>query len=135
MREPYIRTASIIATIILVCLCIFQLLLILGVPLGHAVWGGKYEVLPLSLRVGSFVSIIIYIISIFMILSKSIIKNKYSDTRFVQIGLWVFVILFLLSALANLASKSLWERYLMTPLAIILGVGIFFVARYKEHNK
>lgn len=101
-------------------------------PLGYASWGGKYKVLPLNLRVGSFVSIIIYAFAIFIVLSKSVIKSRYSNAKIVHVGLWVFVVLFLISALSNLASKSLWERYLMAPLAIILCLGFFFVARYKK---
>lgn len=131
MKISYIRTTSIIATFILVCLSIFQLLLILGMPIGYAAWGGKYKVLPLNLRIGSIISIIIYVIAIYTILSKSGIKYKHTNTKFVSIATWIFAILFYISASLNFTSVSAWERYLMGPLAIVLASSFLMVARYK----
>ncbi len=42
------------------CLAVFQALLAAGAPLGRYAWGGQAEVLPLRLRIGSAVSIVLY---------------------------------------------------------------------------
>lgn len=137
MKASYIRTTSIIATFILVCLSIFQLLLILGMPLGYAAWGGKYEVLPLNLRIGSIISIMIYIIAIYTILSKSGIVHKHTNTKFVNIAMWVFAVLFIISAFLNFASQRVWERSIMSSLSILLGLSFLRVAKSKgmEYSK
>ncbi len=115
----------------LICLCMFQLLLIFGIPLGYAAWGGKYKVLPLNLRIGSLVSIIIYVTAIYTILSKSGIKDKHINTKFVSIAIWIFAILFIISAFLNFTSKSIWERSIMSTLSIILGLLFLLVAKSK----
>lgn len=137
MKASYIRATSIIATFILVCLSIFQLLLILGMPLGYAAWGGKYKVLPLNLRIGSLISIIIYVIAIYTILSKSGIIYKHTNIKFVNIATWVFAILFIISAFLNFASQRVWERFIMSSLSILLGLSFLRVAKSKgmEHSK
>lgn len=127
-----IRIAPVIATTILVCLIVFQLLLIFGIPLGYAAWGSEYKVLPLNLRIGSFISIVIYVTAIYTILSKSGIKDKHTNTEFVSITIWIFAILFIISAFLNFASKSIWERSIMSALSIILGLLFILVARSKR---
>ena len=47
---------------LLAALTAFQLLLILGAPLGRFAWGGQHEVLPRGLRVGSAFSIVLFYI-------------------------------------------------------------------------
>lgn len=41
-------------------LAVFQVLLIVGFPLGRFAWGGHNEVLPARLRLGSALSVLIY---------------------------------------------------------------------------
>ncbi len=42
--------------------------------------------------------------------------------------LWCYVGLFALSALANLASLSPWERFVMAPVAVLLAACCLIVA-------
>jgi len=44
--------AAIIATVILVLLMYFQVVLAVWLPLGQAAWGGEHRVLPAALRQG-----------------------------------------------------------------------------------
>src|SRR3954452_9080085 len=55
-----ITPAAVVASVVLTGLAIFQVLLAAGRPLGRFAWGGRNEVLPARLRVGSVVSICLY---------------------------------------------------------------------------
>ena len=65
------KYAAILASIILFSVLCFQILLILGKPLGEYAWGGKYKVLPTKLRVSSVISSIIYILCALIILENA----------------------------------------------------------------
>ncbi|HYD92377.1 MAG TPA: hypothetical protein VEA37_12925, partial [Flavobacterium sp.] len=92
-----------IATAVLVGLGVFQLLLIFGLPLGKAAWGGLYTVLPLGLRFGSASSIIIYFIAIYAIRTRAGLRQTSPNSKFARIGTWFFGIFFLLGVLLNVA--------------------------------
>lgn len=110
------------ACFILALLAIFQIALIAGTPLGHYAWGGKYDVLPLKMRIGSTVSIVIYIVIAMIILANvGIIPTSISDT-ILETGLWVLVVYFSLGIAMNGVSRSIRERVVMTPVALILAL-------------
>ena len=44
-------------------------------------------------------------------------------------GTWILVVVLAVGAVMNAASSSPWERYLWAPLALVLAVLCFFVAR------
>lgn len=96
----------------------FQILLVCGAPLGRFAWGGQHEVLPPRLRVGSSVSLIIYALIGWVILSRA----GQDGGRHGVLGLatWVIAGFFLLGAAGNLASRSRPERVVMTPVALAL---------------
>ena len=54
--------AAIAAAVILGGLAAFQLALALGAPYGRFAWGGRYAVLPTPLRVGSLVTMVVYVL-------------------------------------------------------------------------
>lgn len=49
-------------TVVLALLALFQIALALGAPLGRFAWGGQHRVLPPRLRVGSAVSVLVYVL-------------------------------------------------------------------------
>lgn len=113
-----VGTIVFLATIFI--LAAFQVLLVLGLPLGEFAWGGQHKVLPRNLRVGSIISIGIYGIFIAIFLSKvgavSIISNEAVNNI-------LFVVMtgyFALGTFVNLISRSKKERLLMTPVAFLL---------------
>jgi hypothetical protein len=53
-------TAAIIFGVITIGLAMFQLNLAFGAPWGSLAWGGQHERLPMPLRIGSGVSILVY---------------------------------------------------------------------------
>jgi hypothetical protein len=119
------RWAVLFVTIILSLLAIFQLLLALGLPLGRAAWGGQHEVLPVSLRIGSLVAIVIYAVVVLSIRAR----NRNERSRFGRYGAWIFGIYFAFGVLLNVASSSPWERFLMAPVSGVLAVLLLLIAR------
>ncbi|RKR30211.1 hypothetical protein [Arthrobacter oryzae] len=100
-------------------LAVFQVLLIIGLPLGRFAWGGKDEVLPARLRVGSAVSILIYAAFAAVALDRSGLVTVLPAPADV-VAMWVIAAYLLLSVLPNLASKSRDERRLMVPASLVL---------------
>jgi len=49
---------------------------------------------------------------------------------FIRASLRIMTALFFLGTLMNLASQSYWERVIMTPLALILAICFFILARH-----
>jgi hypothetical protein len=91
-------------------LAAFQLLLAAGAPLGHAAWGGEHAHLTAAQRIGSGVSVLVFLVAI------AIIRRGYHR------GALALAALMTLSALANVASSSAWERFLLAPAALVLAV-------------
>ena len=100
-------------------LAVFQVLLIIGLPLGRFAWGGQSDVLPARLRVGSAVSIMIYAAFAAVALDRSGLVAVLPAPADVVV-MWVIAAYLLLSVLPNLASKSREERRLMVPASLVL---------------
>lgn len=131
MSSALERRAAITLTIFLIGLITFQLLLALGLPLGRAAWGGYYVTLPMVLRLGSLVSAALYVVAIVVALTRAGLGGASSESLFARYGAWAFTVLFLLGVLLNLASRSPWERWIMTPVALLLTLLFYVLARRK----
>ena len=121
--------------LLLLCLAIFQLMLVFGAPIGDYAWGGYYEVLPTKLRIASLSSIAIYLLFAVIIISKSGLKPIITNTRVVNIGFWIVTIYSSLGVLVNLASRNYHERYTMTLVSLLLSVSCWtiLVVSKKSH--
>ena len=103
MRNPAIvRAAAIAATVGFAGLAVFQVLLAAGAPLGEAAWGGTTEgQLSTGLRVGSALSIVVYVVAAALILRRSGLPVRWVSQRVARLGSWALVVLLALGALAN----------------------------------
>ena len=100
----------------------FQLLLVLGFPLGKAAWGGKYGRLPAGLRIGSAAAVVILLFAAISILEMAGLVLVFHNPGLVRIIVWIFTGFFALNTLGNFVSKSKWEKRIMTPAAFLLCV-------------
>lgn len=100
-------------------LAVFQVLLIIGLPLGRFAWGGQHAVLPARLRVGSAVSILVYAAFATVALDRAALVSFLPAPADV-VAMWVIAAYLLLSVLPNLASKSSDERRVMVPVSLVL---------------
>ena len=124
------EVAAVGATIGFAGLAAFQLLLAAGVPWGEAAWGGAHEgTLPTGLRAGSAISIVVYAVAVAVVLARAGFDVPLVPRPVARFGAWVLVGLLALGALANFASSSPWERYLLGPVSLVLAALCLVVAR------
>jgi hypothetical protein len=120
--------AAIIATVILCLLAVFQLLLIVGLPLGKFAWGGYHTVLPAKLRIASVTSLFLYTFFSLVILENAGVIDFLSGKWVNGPALWILVAYFFLGIFMNGISQSKNEKLLMTPVASLLFVCSLLVA-------
>ncbi|WP_234572265.1 hypothetical protein [Rhodohalobacter sp. 614A] len=97
----------------------FQLLLALGFPYGKLAWGGFYEILPVSLRIGSGIAVFVYSYGIIVLFESAQIIQLLNKPELVEYSVWIFSLQFGLSTIGNLQSKSEMEKKIMTPIGIL----------------
>ena len=112
--------AAIVASIILAGVGVFQAFLAAGAPLGHFAWGGRHRVLPIGFRIASAVAIPLYIGMIVLMLNRAGVISVSNNTGAIRLAAWLLVAYFALGVLMNLASRSRPERYVMTPIVLVL---------------
>lgn len=130
-----VKVLAYIFCFILICLGIFQILLIIGLPLGHYAWGGQHNVLPIGFRIGSVLSLFIYLFFGLVILQRSKLINFFKNQKIVTFGTWFVVGYSFLGILANFASRSKNERLVMGPLVTIMAIISLVIALKTRLNK
>lgn len=123
-----VELLAIFSCAVLLCLAIFQSLLSTGYPLGRFAWGGRHDVLPTKLRIGSAISILLYIFFAVIILSAAGVANIISNEQLTSIAIWVLVAYFFLGVFMNGISQSKLERAVMTPVALCLALSCLLIA-------
>ncbi len=114
--------SAILFTAVIGALCLFQLALALGAPWGRFAWGGQHEGrLPAGYRVGSVAGILVYAVFAGLALDRAGVIRVVPDAVS-QIGMWVVFGVLVLGTLMNLISRSKPERYVMTPVALVLAI-------------
>jgi hypothetical protein len=115
-----LTAAAVLVTVLLVGLAVFQVALACGAPLGHLAWGGQHRVLPTAYRVGSAVSVVVYVLIGWLVWRA---VDQPDDP-----WIWVVTGYFGLGVLMNAASRSRAERLVMTPVALLLALGCLVIA-------
>ena len=128
-ERPVRARAGIVAATGFVCMAGFQIALALGAPLGRAAWGGQSTELQPGLRIASVGSAALDVVAALIILGR--VGSRFSPLppTFCRRGTWVLVGILTLGTLMNLASPSAWERFLQAPIAMVMAVLCFVVAR------
>jgi len=109
-----------VAAVVTGGLAIFQVLLAIGLPVGRAAFGGVHRILPLGLRAASGVAAVVFLVALYVVLARGGLIGTADHSALVRDGIWILVVVFGLSAVANALSKSQWERFLMAPVGIVL---------------
>ena len=120
--------AAIIFTVLIAFLAAFQLALVFGAPLGRFAWGGQNDVLPPRLRRGSIIAVVLYA-------AFSLILLAVSGVLVIPVlgpvgGLlcWMITVYLSFGVVMNALSRSRPERFVMTPVAMILTACALIVA-------
>ena len=111
---------------VLAALAVFQGALIAGAPIGRFAWGGQHDTLPPRLRVGSAVSIVLYLVFAIVILELAGILTMFG-MAFARVAGWVLLGYFALGIVRNGGSRSRQERNLMTPVSLLIAVLVLLV--------
>lgn len=111
----------------LAALAAFQLALVVGAPLGHFAWGGQHRVLPLNLRIGSVIAILLYAAFGAIILQRTG-AIELLPVAVVDVGIWVVAGYLALGIPLNAISRSRAERLTMTPVVAALFALVLLVA-------
>jgi hypothetical protein len=109
-------------------LAVLQLLLIAGLPLGRFAWGGQQDRLSTRLRVAAGLSIVIYGLLAGVGLARLHLITTPVPELVIVIAMWVITAYLCLSVLPNLASKSIHEKRLMTPVSAVLAILALLIA-------
>lgn len=119
--------AALVAVVLLAGLAVLQVCVAAGVPWGRLVWGGAHEVLPTRLRIGSALSVVLYVLFAWLLLARSgwVPGGQHP---FVVVGTWVLLGYFTLGIVMNAISRSRPERAVMTPTCAALAVLTLLVA-------
>ncbi len=119
---------TIISAIIFTFIIILNVLLIFGLPLGELAMGGQYKVLPKKLRVISLFSLFVQIFILLIILQTGGFLPYWFSAQTTKIICLVFAIYLSMNTLMNMFSKSKKERFIMTPLSLIVAVNFWITA-------
>jgi hypothetical protein len=129
LRPKPVRTLGLIAAVGFVAIAVFQAALAFGAPLGRAAWGGTRSHLPPRLRVASGIAVVFWSFAAAVVLARSRVGATFLPDVVARWGTWILVVVSAIGAVMNAASSSPWERYLWAPLALVLAVVCFFLAR------
>ncbi len=108
---------------------LFQLALVLGAPMGEYAFGGQHSgKLPIRFRIGSLVSIGLYLGIAGHVAAQLGLVQKLLPDSLNTVANWAIVGLMLVSLVMNGISRSKKERDLWVPVALLLVASSFIVA-------
>ncbi|NSZ62136.1 hypothetical protein G6L16_002160 [Agrobacterium tumefaciens] len=108
-----------LATLIILALCAFQIVLAAGAPFGRFAWGGEHSVLPVAQRFTSVAAVTVYILAASFPLQKAGLITIW-PAGWVEPGIWIIACTLAVNIGLNAMSRSRAERQVMTPVAAIL---------------
>lgn len=124
--------AAVIAAAVLVAVAGFQLALAGGAPWGDHAFGGRAETsdgrLPSRYRIMSAIAVPILILSSAIILARAGLVSWFEQDGWVTWAVWVVVGYLVLNTLANLASNSRIERFVLGAATAVAAVATLVVA-------
>jgi hypothetical protein len=123
------RSAALAAAVGFGGLAAFQIALAAGAPWGEAAWGGGSADLSAAQRIGSAISVLVYVVAMGVVLGRAQVWHARGHEAFFRRTTWALAAFLAASALGNIASESRWENVVMAPLALLLAILCAVVAR------
>jgi hypothetical protein len=122
------QPAALVFSVTIGLLGVFQLALAAGAPWGRLAWGGGHERLPTGYRIGSLVSILVYAVFAAIVLERAGLLAVLPSPEIARVGAWIIAGYMALGIVMNAISRSLPERLVMTPVAVVLSGSATLVA-------
>ena len=117
-----ITILAVTGAILLFIAAVFEVLLILGLPLGEYTMGGRHKILPPLMRGAGFFSLLTQIFAGLILLQAGGYMNMWFSVSVTRIICYVFGGFFVVNTIMNFFSPSKKEKRTMTPLALIEAV-------------
>lgn len=114
--------------ILFTIIVIFHFLVILGVIPFQNVWGGRLKTHEEMLKFET-ASVVINLIFIVVVSVKSRYLNLNISPKIITFLLWIMTVLFFLNTIGNLFAVNNLEKYIATPITLLLGILCFILAR------
>ena len=115
------KIASNIVITILSLVVVFHVLILMNFIPYNIVWGGKIKNKSQLFRF-EMISIAVNLLILIIVLMKAKVINVVINQKIVTISLWVIAALFMINTIGNLLSTNDFERFVFTPLTIVLSV-------------
>jgi hypothetical protein len=124
------KVAKLILLVLLTITVLFHLLVILGIIPFENIWGGRLKDRKEMLQFETF-SMVINLAFVVIVLVKSRFLNLKISPQIITILLWLMAILFALNTIGNLFAVNNLEKYIATPITLLLSILCFILAREK----
>ncbi|HNV29307.1 MAG TPA: hypothetical protein PKJ83_09245 [Cyclobacteriaceae bacterium] len=106
---------------------VFHILVLVQVIPYKIVWGGRLEN-DMQMIQFEGISIALNLIMLALVAIYSGYLKWEINRRWIQLGMWIMVALFLLNTVGNLFAINDWERWIFTPITFLLAVFSFRLA-------
>ena len=107
---------------------LFQIVMAIGAPWGHLAMGGRYPgKYPIRIRIAALVqAFLLALLALVVLIRARMIWPEFYEAT--DVGIWVVVVIYVMSLVMNLVTPSKWEKILWVPVALILTLGSLVVA-------
>ena len=119
---------SIVGAILFFAVAVMSVMVAWGLPYGEFTMGGQYKILPKKYRVMAIVSVVIQLFAIMIVLQAGGFIQLWFSIKVTKYICLFFAVYLSLNTIMNLISKSKKERYVMTPLSLIIAICFFVTA-------
>ena len=119
---------SILGAVLFGVIAIMTVLVACGLPLGEFTMGGQHKILPKKLRVAAVISVVIQIFAMIIILQAGGFISLWLFFKVTKYICFFFAAYLSLNTIMNMISKSRKEKYVMTPLSVIIGICFWITA-------
>jgi len=119
---------SILGAVLFGIIAIMTVLVACGLPLGEFTMGGQHKILPKKLRVAAVISVAIQIFAMIIILQAEGFISLWLSFKVTKYICFFFAAYLSLNTIMNMISKSRKEKYVMTPLSLIVGICFWITA-------
>jgi hypothetical protein len=122
---------AIIASLILATLAVYQVVLLVGVPLARFAWGGEDHYLQPQFRLPAIGAFLLYVVAIVTALAGSDVIRLGAPLAS-QVVAYAFAAAFFAAFVLTARSRSPLERRLMLPVNVVLS-GLFLIIAIAGH--
>ena len=119
---------SILGAVLFGVIAIMTVLVACGLPLGEFTMGGQHKILPKKFRITAVISVAIQIFAMIIILQAGGLLPLWLSFKVTKYICFFFATYLSLNTIMNMISKSKKEKYVMTPLSIIVAICFWITA-------